>query len=139
MANPDETIVTHRHLMTVENFLAEIAKSQAQYAANQAQQTESLNVLTKAVNELVISEKVRAETDKQNNERVDKLIKFAEESKPIINQAAKDQLFWSGFIKNTVYVVSASVIVSILVFSGKLVYDNAGKSNQPQQQQRAGK
>ena len=98
-----------------------------------------MNVLTKAVNELVISEKVRAETDKQNNERVDKLIKFAEESKPIINQAAKDQLFWSGFIKNTVYVVSASVIVSILVFSGKLVYDNAGKSNQPQQQQKAGK
>lgn len=129
----DDDIVTHKHLMTVESFMAEIAKSQAQYALNQAQQTESLNLLTKAVNELVISEKVRVEADKQNSEKIDELIKFKKYANPIVDKAKESQSFWAGFTKNTVYVVTAAAIIGIMTFSGKLIYDNAGQKQKTEQ------
>lgn len=146
MASSDEGVISHAHLMAVEGFMAEITKSQAQYVANQSQymvnqnkQLEVMSELSKSVNELVVSERVRVETDKQTVKQVQKLVEFKDYATPIVNKAKDDQAFWSGFIKYTVYAVSAAMVIAVLSFSGKLVYDNAGKSNQPQQQQKAGK
>jgi len=124
MASQDSTVITELHLRTIEQYMAEQAKS--------------LSELTAAVNRLVARDERRDEIDKRIESEIVELKAFKSMAEPVVVQATKDQAFWSGFKKQLFYGVTTAIIISVLIFSGKLVYDNAGKNNQ-QQTQKVGK
>ena len=58
MSDQTNQVVTQLHLRTIEQYMAELAKSQAGQAS-------ALTELTSAVNRLVTRDEVRAEADKR--------------------------------------------------------------------------
>ena len=126
MSEGKDSFVTELHLRTIEQYMAELAKSQAAQAG-------ALTQLTSAVNSLVTRDEVRIEADKRVEGELSELKKFKSDSEDVIKRAKKDQAFKDGLTQKVVYTFIAGVVLGVCSYGGVLIYDNAGsKSNQEQ-------
>tara|TARA_B100001063_G_C16779030_1_gene568965 strand:+ start:20629 stop:21018 length:390 start_codon:yes stop_codon:yes gene_type:complete len=126
MSDQTNQVVTEFHLRTIEQYMAELAKSQAGQAS-------ALTELTSAVNRLVTRDEVRAEADKRIEGDLADLKKYKDYSEDIVKRAEKDQKFKDGLMQKVVYTLMASIVVGVLSYGGILIYDNAGSKNKTHQ------
>ncbi|ANY29625.1 hypothetical protein BOX08_gp60 [Pseudoalteromonas phage BS5] len=122
MSDQTNQVVTELHLRTIEQYMAELAKSQAGQAS-------ALTELTSAVNRLVTRDEVRAEADKRIEGDLADLKKYKDYSEDIVKRSEKDQKFKDGLMQKVVYTLMASAVVGVLSYGGILIYDNAGSKN----------
>jgi hypothetical protein len=126
MSDQTNQVVTELHLRTIEQYMAELAKSQAGQAG-------ALTELTSAVNRLVTRDEVRAEADKRIEGDLADLKKYKDYSEDIVKRSEKDQKFKDGLMQKVVYTLMASAVVGVLSYGGILIYDNAGSKNKTHQ------
>jgi hypothetical protein len=126
MSDQTNQVVTELHLRTIEQYMAELAKSQAGQAS-------ALTELTSAVNRLVTRDEVRAEADKRIEGDLADLKKYKDYSEDIVKRSEKDQKFKDGLMQKVVYTLMASAVVGVLSYGGILIYDNAGSKNKTHQ------
>lgn len=117
---------TEFHLKTIEQYMAELAKSQASQAT-------ALTELTSAVNKLVTRDEVRAEADKRTEGILNMLVKYKDESEDIVKRAKKDQDFRDGLNQKIAYTFVAGAIFAVASYGGVLIYDNAGHKTKSEQ------
>lgn len=100
-------------------------------------QGEENNKTNKELADSIRNLTLKVEKSLNKHELTDKEIlsfqEFKERARPILERAEKDQAFMDGLKTKIIYTLLATIVTGICVGGGLMIYDNAGKNNQYQQ------